>query len=129
MEDTDDAANDNTDTDSSTISDNGSEGSKVTEPTTHVSEDSSSKALEKHRRELEDMIRELHGADKQEREALRAELAEVKEWQKEQVKAQEDRDKIKSSTSTIVLPPSDVAPQQPAGPTHEEQKKRKLAWW
>src|ERR1035437_9801475 len=101
------------------------EAKPETKPLTHVDEDSSLGALDKHKKQLEDRMDALHGADSKEREELRADLSEIKEWIGEQRKAQEDKDKIKESTSTIVLPPNDVQPQQPAGPKHEEGDKPK----
>lgn len=81
---------------------------KVSEPKGLTMED-----LEKHKREILDEIQALHGADKAEREELKAELAKANEYIEEQKKAEAKRDEIKDSKSTIVIPPNDIPPQQP----------------
>lgn len=62
---------------------------------------------------LRDEIEERHAGDKQEREELKAQLKVLEEYKEEQEKAQGERDKVKGSESTLVLPPNDLPPQQP----------------
>lgn len=78
---------------------------------------------------LRDELHELHSADKQEREQLRNELAELKEYKEKQELAQQERDKVKDSDSTMVLPPTDIPPQQPnVDLKPEDQGIRKGRW-
>ncbi len=83
-------------------------------------------------RKLRDEYSELHASDKKEKEELKAEIAELKEHKEKMEKANEDRDKVKGSESTMVLPPSDIPPQQPnvgtQPPTHDQSGKKRSRW-
>lgn len=90
--------------------------------------------IEKHIRKLRDEMTELHSGDKAEREALKLEIAELQEHKKKLEEAEANRDKVESSTSTMVLPPTDIPPQQPSPPpndgtTHPGEPKKRLRWW
>jgi chromosome segregation ATPase len=93
------------------------------------------KHLEALKRELRDEIAELHSSDKEEREELKRQLAELNEYKAKQETAQAERDKVEASQHTMVLPPSDIPPQQPnpnestKGEPGEGGKKRRLSWW
>lgn len=88
--------------------------------------------VDKKMRELRDDLSELHAGDKKEREELRAELAELREYKEQQEKNLAEKDKVKDSESTMVLPPTDIPPQQPnvgTSPASDGAKKRRMAWW
>jgi hypothetical protein len=93
------------------------------------------KHLEALKRELRDEIAELHSSDKEEREELKRQLAELTEYKAQQEQAQHERDKVEASQHTMVLPPTDIPPQQPnpndstKGEPGAEGKKRRLSWW
>jgi hypothetical protein len=72
-----------------------------------------SKDLAKLRQEIRDEIAELHSSDKAEREELNRQLVELREYKEAQEKAQSERDKVEASSHTMVLPPSDIPPEQP----------------
>jgi septal ring factor EnvC (AmiA/AmiB activator) len=81
-------------------------------------------------RTLRDELSELHAGDKKEREELKAELAELREYKEQQEKNLAEKDKVKDSESTIVLPPTDIPPQQPnVGTAPTSKEKRRMAWW
>ena len=86
-------------------------------------------------RKLRDEIAELHAGDKEEREALKQELAELREFKDKQEKANADRDRVKESQSTMVLPPTDIPPQQPnptprpVDPQTGKVERRRMHWW
>jgi septal ring factor EnvC (AmiA/AmiB activator) len=72
--------------------------------------------------------------DKREKEELRAEIAELKAHKEKLEAAEEAREKTKSSETTMVVPPSDIPPQQPnvdRDNATETQggKKPKMRWW
>lgn len=69
--------------------------------------------LEALKRELADKIEALHADDVKEREAYRAQLEEVKADLAEAKKAQQEKDKVASSSGTMVIPPSDLGKQPP----------------
>lgn len=79
------------------------------------------KEMEQYRRELKEELEELHQADHAEREELRRQLAEATEYINELKKAEAKRDEIKDSKTTLVLPPNDIPPQQPATPPANAQ--------
>lgn len=83
-------------------------------------------------RKVRDELSELHAGDKAEREELKVELAELREYKEKQEQAQAERDKVESSQHTMVLPPNDIPPQQPSPPpnTHPgvEGNGRKGKW-
>jgi hypothetical protein len=83
-------------------------------------------------RRIEDRLQKVHTEHSKEREELRHDLEEVREWKAEQEKAQHDRDKVKDSTGTMVLPPTDIPPQQPnPQPQQEhitEEGKKQSRW-
>lgn len=71
------------------------------------------KEWERHKQELKDELAELHASDKAEREELRQQLDEATQYIKELKEAEARRDEVKGSKSTIVVPPTDIPPQQP----------------
>ena len=80
--------------------------------------------LEAHKREweahvknLKDEMAALHAGDVAEREKLKTELQEAKDYIEELKKAEAKRDEVKDSKSTMVLPPNDIPPQQPSQAT------------
>ena len=88
-------------------------------------------------RKLRDEITEQHGHHTAEVTELKEQLAELQEYKDSQEQAQHDRDKVKDSESTMVLPPNDIPPQQPnpnpetKGEPGEPGKKRsrwKAVW-
>lgn len=81
------------------------------------------------KREIAEKYDETTRVDKAEREQLRAELAAVNEYVAQQKKAAEERDKVKSSSGTMVIPPGDVAPQQqPDKPTEQVPESKRPLW-
>jgi hypothetical protein len=87
--------------------------------------------LNAHAQKLRDEIAELHGADKKEREELRAELAEVQDHIAEQKKAAAKADEVKESTTTMVVPPGDIPAQQPnvgTTPDTEADGTKRKGW-
>lgn len=79
--------------------------------------------LEAHKREIMDELSRVHREDTDEREKLKAELAEAREWIEERKKADAERDKVKSSQHTLVLPPSDIPAAQPNTPPTENHQQ------
>lgn len=77
-------------------------------------------------RKLRDEITQLHGSHSTEVTELREQLSELQEYKDSQEKAQGDRDKVKGSESTMVLPPNDIPPQQPQAPKPDELKKQSM---
>lgn len=89
--------------------------------------------MAKIRAEVKDALADLDRADKAEKEELRNQLAELIEWKKAEDKAREERDKVKSSSATMVVPPSDVKVEQPIQPSDtqpvdEDGGQRKGSW-
>lgn len=109
----------------------------------HIPPDISKADLERHRgeiqaeiKQLRDELAELHTGDKTEREELKAQIAKHEEVIEAYRKAEEEREKVKGSSSTMVLPPNDIAPQQPNTPPATggdakpgETPKRRLRGW
>ena len=95
------------------------------------------------RRELEQSRDEARSADQQELEALRKEIAALKEdlekanqWISSKEKEQADRTQVKGDQSTMVVPPHQLTPPQQVTQTADdsaasarENKKRGLGWW
>src|ERR1017187_7545205 len=95
-----------------------------TEPTVGHSESHADhvtkKELERHiaelRRErvqLKDEMAELHTADKGEREEMKKQIGALSAFIDELEQSERKKDEVKDSKSTIVLPPTDIPPQQP----------------
>lgn len=82
-------------------------------------------------RKIRDEMTELHAKDHEEKEELKRQLAELQEHKEKQEKAEEEKDKTKSSEHTMVLPPSDIPPQQPnpVPTTHEGSDGKKASFW
>ena len=85
--------------------------------------------LQEHERKLRDHIAELHAGDKTEREELKSQLAEIQEHIKAQKKTQEAEDEVKNSTTTLVVPPNDIPPQQANATAESEQPTEKRSKW
>lgn len=73
--------------------------------------------LSKIHRELTDALTEARNADKAEKDELRQAIAKVSKWQEDEDKARAEKDKIKSSSTTIVSPPENLVPPPPIEPT------------
>lgn len=76
----------------------------------------SAEDLQKLELKLREEFSALHASDKAERDELRAQLDELQEYKKKQEAAEEARVKGKESETTIVVPPNDIPPEQPAAP-------------
>ena len=96
------------------------------------------KVWEQHRKEIKDEIAELHAGDKAEREELKLRLEHAEEVIDKYQKAEEEREKIKDSSHTMVLPPKDIPPQQPNVSQESQQqsqsggtpeRKKRLRGW
>jgi len=110
-------------------------------PPEHVPSGISKAELEAHKREWEAHVRSLkddmsalHAEDTAEREKLKLELAEATEYIKQLKEAESKRDEVKSSKSTLVLPPDDIPAQQPNVSPQTAQtpaKKQGIlkSWW
>lgn len=121
-------------------------GDEATPPVVHegMSKAEVKEALAEHRREIENMYDEhrrklideldqLGAGDKSEKDQIKAELDDLKGWRDEQVKNQEDIDKVKGDKHTIVTPPANIPPPVTAPPSgggeQPQQGKRKMSWW
>lgn len=91
-----------------------------------------------HRREMEEFFQQQRlalkeelastsASDKVEREQLKAELAANAERIEALHKAQQEADKVKGDSHTIVTPPANIPP--PAQPAAPEAPKKKSGWW
>lgn len=69
--------------------------------------------LHKTKQELQDAIAELGTRDKQEKEELRQAIASINEFIEKQRKDAEEKDKVHETSTTIVIPPSDIPPANP----------------
>lgn len=67
-----------------------------------------------------------------EREQLKAQIATLEEHKDKLEQAERDKDKVRESESTLVLPPEDIPPQQPTPPPSEpigeDGGKRRSRW-
>lgn len=90
------------------------------------------------KREISDQISRLHAEDTHEREQLKVQLNEIKEFQDYLKRKQEETDRVKSSNSTIVIPPSDLGKQAPPPETSQTVDSRPVEtprrrgwrdWW
>lgn len=82
------------------------------------------------KQELLDAIAASGRTDKESREQLAKELVDVKKYIADQRKADDERAKVKSSSSTIVVPPNDTAIAPQAPPASDGKKTSKLSrWW
>lgn len=104
-------------------------------------------ALANHRREIEDIyqthrqqlleeISSLGSSDKEEKDRLKAEVADLKEWKDDQIKAEERRQAAKGDQHTIVTPPENIPPPPATGDqatTHNnnqaDRKRGMKGWW
>lgn len=68
---------------------------------------------EGHARGIKDDLEKLHAGDVAEREELKRQLKEANDYIEQLKKAESERDKVKESSSTMVMPPSDIPPAQP----------------
>lgn len=86
--------------------------------------------MERHKASLQAELSELKVGDVKEKEELRADIKELKEYIDAQKKADSERDKIDSSKTTMVVPPADVAPSQPTPtPTTTNESGNKRSKW
>lgn len=92
--------------------------------------------LREERRQLQNQLEELHASDKAERESMRQEITAISQFIATLEEAERQKDAVKGSKTTIVLPPNDIPPQQPnpgpqSGGTEQsgEEPKRKLRFW
>lgn len=77
--------------------------------------DASAAQLERYRGEIQRELERARTEDKAEVAELQRRLDEATEWISDRKKADSDRDAAKDDQTTIVVPPSTVAPQ----PSHE----------
>lgn len=75
---------------------------------------------------LKEELASTNASDKVEREQLKAELAANAERIEALHKAQQEADKVKGDSHTIVSPPANIPP--PAAPP-TEQPRKKSGWW
>lgn len=88
--------------------------------------------LGKLKQEALDAIAESGRASAQEINTLKEQLKEITDWRADVQKAREERDKVKSSSSTMVVPPNDVKPTVPDAPPPEGNapgEQSKTSWW
>lgn len=82
--------------------------------------------LERYRGELQREIESIKTQDSAEKDELRRRLDEAESWIADRRKADEDRDKVKEDNTTIVVPPSTVAPTDRGeqAPTNQNNEPR-----
>ncbi len=71
--------------------------------------------ISKIKRELTEALEGVRKEDKQEIEELRSALEEVNEWISDEKLSREQRDKVRKSRTTLVIPPDDtrISPPEP----------------
>lgn len=92
-------------------------------------------AMRSLRRELKDEMDSLHATDRKDREELRAKVGEIDDFLKELKKMGES--KTKESSSTIVVPASQIPTEEPKGDEKpadestgsEPAPKKRLRFW
>lgn len=93
----------------------------------------------KERAEIRAELQELGAADGKEKAELRQQVEELQEWRKQAIKAEEEREKVKDSETTLVVPPSELpSANHPSGsevaPVHTDDNRelvgagRKRGW-
>jgi hypothetical protein len=70
--------------------------------------------IAKARRELEGALKDKDDLSKREIQRLEEKLDDLLKWKEAREKETKDKGKVKDSSSTIVVPPSDTTPQQQA---------------
>jgi hypothetical protein len=84
--------------------------------------------------ELQREIEKLRAEDIKEKEALKSDLAQARAWIEEQRHAQEERDRVKGDTTTMVVPPQEVASglhrqeDKPADEHSAEHQEKRSKW-
>lgn len=90
--------------------------------------------VESFKTEIKRMMADADDLSRKEREELKSQLEELKKWRLDKDKAEEEREKVKSSSGTLVVPPNDVEIQQttvtvPAQEqTNDEDSHRRGGW-
>jgi len=82
-------------------------------------------------------VRSSHATDDEEKAELRAKIEKQEARIDELLKAQEEHDKVRSDSGTIILPPERLDPKQQNPPPPEpetetstgEKKKKRLGWY
>src|SRR6185312_15340547 len=92
--------------------------------------------LEAQKRELMDEIAKVHEGHAKEREELQERVQKLEETITELKQAQDKRDEVHGSKSTLVLPPNDLPAQQPAGASPAPgangggaERRKRMSWW
>lgn len=89
--------------------------------------------LSKLRREMQDALRDEREASERSLKELKEALEDVTGWITEQREASKNKDSVKDSESTIVVPPNDVSPPTPAEvpdtTVHGDEEGAKKGGW
>lgn len=98
--------------------------------------DATQTQLETYVKDIERRLNSLSASDSAEKEELKRRLDEAEGWISDRKKADADRDKVKDDNTTIVVPPSTVAPSDRQetrstsdAPSGSEQRKGGWKRW
>lgn len=73
--------------------------------------------FESHKNSIMEEIRSLGAGQQAEKDQLLAQVQDLSEWKKEQLKAADEREKVKGDEHTIVTPPANIPPPQVPTPS------------